>query len=1496
MKPVTTHLNAQWRETPLLFETAEYMAEENSAAFWSFVDQTTALNHNEYLAGTDKEKFEEVLNIAGRILTPQQMNILKISLSLRIYSPKIEMYRQLAVDKGLPSDCRAVASVNGEMLCSVDAMKKAIEAASSGSKAEVYKIDHHFPGGEGSKVNVILYADIATSEFRSFHLALKPLAESGTVDYVLRFYRKKQESRNVRLSGYGVELQIKSTEYKAQDDTKITEEGSKSKQDEEVEQEAEIEGFIFSKLESLNPELETELSQLKSHFLESRHELAPMKVWQLQHLSMQTAQRIMSAPEEEQLQQLAHLAQNFPVLARSLVRTKVDDKMKREILKNQAILSSQFDINPSDAALFVNGMQFDLDYVDMYTLLDHIRTEQRVMEGLHKLGVDSKALNTLLSLDMSESKQEYGIDIKDTSILWINDIENDKAYRKWSTSTSELLRPTYPGMLRSIRKNFHNLVIIADPTKSTTGDIIRLVEGFVTHNAPVRIGFVMEVSSDQMLRGLDDAGVAMICAFNYVAQGRGGEEDANYKALQFFIDLYSNVDGDITVEDVTSAFKKKYKSEDLEDVFGEDSDYDVGRMLANEYIEKTGMKKFPQALMNGVPLPEKNLNAEEFEEVVLMEVMKNTQTLQRAVYKGELEDKHDMIDWLMALPNIMPRLNERILSTKTSTYIDMTGGLIQNTKEVTMDEFTSLSAAQMTSVIANSCHYIAAKNNDKVRPLSIWVVADYDTSEGRALLKNAVKYSRESNGVRLCALHNPSSSKDKAGVFSQIVEVAQNTLAPAVARQFLAKVLDDDTAKKILTGSKRVQDFEVVGMDMDAFVSRMESFNEEDINKHAVFASKVLGLTPGKRTIVANGRMIGALEATEKFVDDDFGLLEKYILSMYAEKITQILKDNDSGSSDLSEIIMKVGSVLQTKPQSKTRVNVELKSDQYSVIKLPAKDPSVPAFDIMAICDPVSAAAQKIAPILVVLQEVVNADIKVVLNAREKHSEMPLKSFYRYVLEPSPQFSESGSLTAGPYAKFTGLPESPILTQNYQVPDNWLVEVVQALYDMDNIKLEKVESGVHSEYELEYILLEGHCFEQSSGNPPRGLQFTLGTRSNPVMVDTTVMANLGYFQLKANPGVWMLQLRHGRSSEIYSIASHEGTDSPSGSSEVEVVMSSFRSLVVKVRVAKQPGKQHMELLGDEADEQGGLWNSITSTFGGGSLGSSEEEDEVINIFSVASGHLYERFLRIMMLSVKRNTKSKLKFWFLKSFLSPSLKNSLPRLAEEYGFDFELIQYKWPRWLHQQTEKQRTIWGYKILFLDVLFPLDVKKIIFVDADQIVRADIKELHNLDLEGAPYGFVPFCDSRKEMEGFRFWKNGYWRNHMAGRKYHISALFVVDLKKFRRIAAGDRLRGQYQGLSQDPNSLSNLDQDLPNNMIHQVRIKSLPQDWLWCETWCDDASKATAKTIDLCNNPETKEAKLDAAHRIVAEWTEYDEDIKAVIADIKTNNSEKKHGHTEL
>ena len=184
-------------------------------------------------------------------------------------------------------------------------------------------------------------------------------------------------------------------------------------------------------------------------------------------------------------------------------------------------------------------------------------------------------------------------------------------------------------------------------------------------------------------------------------------------------------------------------------------------------------------------------------------------------------------------------------------------------------------------------------------------------------------------------------------------------------------------------------------------------------------------------------------------------------------------------------------------------------------------------------------------------------------------------------------------------------------------------------------------------------------------------------------------------------------------------------------------------------------------------------------------------------------------------------------------------------------------------------------------------------IFCDSDQVIRADLKELWTYDLKGAPYGYTPFCDNNKDMDGFRFWNQGFWKNHLNGKPYHISALYVVDLNKFRQMAAGDRLRVLYDGLSKDPNSLANLDQDLPNYAQSSVPIESLPQEWLWCETWCGNATRTRAKTIDLCNNPLTKEPKLQSARRIIAEWPDLNREaeefttrVEAILAGAMTED----------
>lgn len=43
-------------------------------------------------------------------------------------------------------------------------------------------------------------------------------------------------------------------------------------------------------------------------------------------------------------------------------------------------------------------------------------------------------------------------------------------------------------------------------------------------------------------------------------------------------------------------------------------------------------------------------------------------------------------------------------------------------------------------------------------------------------------------------------------------------------------------------------------------------------------------------------------------------------------------------------------------------------------------------------------------------------------------------------------------------------------------------------------------------------------------------------------------------------------------------------------------------------------------------------------------------------------------------------------------------------------------------------------------------------------------------------------------------------------------------------------------------------------------------------------------------CNNPKTKEPKLQAAVRIVAEWTDYDQEIKRLLTKVQEGVAEKR------
>lgn len=92
-----------------------------------------------------------------------------------------------------------------------------------------------------------------------------------------------------------------------------------------------------------------------------------------------------------------------------------------------------------------------------------------------------------------------------------------------------------------------------------------------------------------------------------------------------------------------------------------------------------------------------------------------------------------------------------------------------------------------------------------------------------------------------------------------------------------------------------------------------------------------------------------------------------------------------------SNSYLRIISLLVSRPHSRARFEIPFFKDESSVIKIPAKFEDRVAFDIAAIVDPVSRGAQKLGPVLQVLQEVLNCNIRIFLNSLEKNSDMPVK-------------------------------------------------------------------------------------------------------------------------------------------------------------------------------------------------------------------------------------------------------------------------------------------------------------------------------------------------------------------------------------------------------------------------------------------------------------------------------------------------------------------------
>jgi UDP-glucose:glycoprotein glucosyltransferase len=1434
-------LRASFNPAPYLVELLETAAEENSTAYFPLLDRIAEGYFQK--STTDKELYEafvELLQKDGHITDAETLSSFRFALSVHSAAPRIEAHYQFYNTSVEPSlegeqgdDCGTWVSFNGKQYCSPQLW----EGRGSIKSERTHELPFDRILGDGSlPLSFILYADITSSSFAKFHNTVSKSAKDDKTSYRVRYKPSLNGPKSpLVVNGYGVELALKRTDYIVIDDRPA--------------EPAEVKSSAQKPLSELHDD--DEVADLK-----------PLSASEVTTLGLNAASFVMKS--DQPFDTLLKLSQDFPKHSSAIINHNASEEFIKEHSDNRMqLLPTGYNV------IWINGVQLPVRDINPFTLLEHLRRERKLINGVRGLGLSpAEAIGLLSHSAITEAQAEdepQRYDFRDGNeggnvIVWLNDIEKDKRYEGWQSELTALLQPTFPGQMPPIRRDLHNAILPVD--FSNTEDVFSIVEtvqNLIRRKIPLRWGLVPRTNTP----GAEAQGKVVY----YLLDTYGLSTVMKYLESSSTSKKLASPDNSIFETVTKNARLKKDKTAlPLSDVLASET-LDQRISKTKEYLGRLAADgPTPPILVNGVPVPQ----SDDWLTLLSRRISTDLRSIQKGVFEGLFEEDAWLPQFFLFQaaqrrnPLIVPETENNV------TLVDM--AKLYSTHSEVLGRLPQLKAPE-------------SSNKDEWAHLT--VVGDFDTDTGYGLSAAVAEFQKVQQKVEVMFIHNPASTFSKPDKLKDI--------------------------NKVWVDVEPERDEE-----LDALWKSAQPFVSD------------LGLQPGQSGLLLNGRVVGPIPRGRELVKADVESLLSYERRKRIDPATKAIKElglleKISSPSDLAKLTSLVAlSTMSDVPEGIFESASTMRIDAFNKwganhTAITTGDLETSVIQVVAAIDPATEVAQKWVPILKVLSEMDGVHLRLWLNPTDRLQELPVKRFYRFLLNSKPTFNEDGSV-ADLRAHFTGIPKDALLNLGMDVPPSWLVAPVESVYDLDNIKFSAFKTGgdVDAVYELENILIEGHSRDVgNAAMPPRGAELVLSTEKNPHFADTIIMANLGYFQFKANPGFYKIQLKSGRSQEIFNIdsAGTKGWLPQPGDETSEIALMSFQGATLFPRLSRKPGQEEADVLATDeglASELVGkgakmansllskvglakgkpekavakgaeLWSSVAGKLGLTTNAKAGGVQADINIFSVASGHLYERMLNIMMLSVMKHTNHTVKFWFIEQFLSPSFKSFLPTMAAEYGFDYEMVTYKWPHWLRGQKEKQREIWGYKILFLDVLFPLDLDKVIFVDADQIVRTDMYELVTHDLQGAPYGFTPMCDSRTEMEGFRFWKQGYWKNFLRGLPYHISALYVVDLKRFRQVAAGDRLRQQYHALSADPNSLSNLDQDLPNNMQFNLPIHSLPQEWLWCETWCSDESLKNAKTIDLCNNPQTKEPKLDRARRQVPEWTVYDEEIAALARRVK-------------
>jgi hypothetical protein len=293
----------------MLLETCEFFAAQSSARFFAAVGELAVQVQAGADLSSDRAQYQLARQVAGAFKANRAA--FDLALSLRMFAPATQIGNSL-LDAHLAS-AAAVWAGEGDYTapaCGVmyvhsrDTLGCEYASLAPAVADEVLErgVDRVL-GPVSAREVVVVYADVLSPLLADAHAGLAARAHAGKIRYVLRLLSAPEgEGAAVFVQGFGVGLTIKNMEYKVLDDSTIEiseEEGLQGGIgfEEEPGEAVGIEGVLFDRLIERRPELKGELEAFRAELLAQSGNAADVNVWDLQHLGVQAAQRILGSAE-----------------------------------------------------------------------------------------------------------------------------------------------------------------------------------------------------------------------------------------------------------------------------------------------------------------------------------------------------------------------------------------------------------------------------------------------------------------------------------------------------------------------------------------------------------------------------------------------------------------------------------------------------------------------------------------------------------------------------------------------------------------------------------------------------------------------------------------------------------------------------------------------------------------------------------------------------------------------------------------------------------------------------------------------------------------------------------------------------------------------------------------------------------------------------------------------------------------------------------------------